>query len=58
MEGVVLAREARAGVLGERVASVNSGDSILAMWERKSGRQGAAPTVVGVVVLVDIMRRM
>lgn len=48
----------RAGSLGERVASVNSGESIFEMWERKRGRQGAGPTVVGVVVLVDMVRKM
>lgn len=43
---------------GEREASVNSGESILDMCWRNRGRQGAGPTVEGVVVLEDIVRAM
>jgi hypothetical protein len=34
----------------------NSGASILEMWERKSGRHGATPTLDGVVEDVDMVR--
>jgi hypothetical protein len=39
-----------------REERTNSGESNLEMWDRKSGRHGAAPTEEGVVDVVDIVR--
>jgi hypothetical protein len=43
---------------GLRVLKTNSGESIFARCERKSGRHGATPTLAGVFAVVDMVRAM